>query len=314
MLTKIPGSAGGLSDAVWIDLFEPSDEERADVERATSLEVPTKEAINEIESSSRVFARADALYLSTPVIVGTNCASDVLTTLGFVLSPKRLVTVRFSRVVALDKVLTSPSGAAEPNAGDTFLKVLEAIIDQAADTLEHGSTALDQISTSAFRREGQRSASFANASKGLHDALRQLGRLNEGLSHIRDTLLGFARITAFVADSDFKRRLKDGEQRLHALRTDISSLNDYQAHLANKVQFLLDATLGFINIQQNDIVKALTIVSVVGVPPVLIAGVYGMNFKAMPELEWPLGYPFALILIVVSALAPLAWFKWRDWI
>jgi magnesium transporter len=80
------------------------------------------------------------------------------------------------------------------------------------------------------------------------------------------------------------------------------------------VQFLLDATLGFINIEQNDVVKALTVVSVVGVPPVLIAGIYGMNFKHMPELDWSFGYGYALILIVVSGLLPVAWFKWRGWI
>jgi magnesium transporter len=101
---------------------------------------------------------------------------------------------------------------------------------------------------------------------------------------------------------------------LQAIRADIASLSDYHGHLFGKIQFLLDATLGFINIQQNDIVKALTIVSVVGVPPVLIAGIYGMNFKYMPELGWAFGYPFALLLILVSALAPLAWFKWRGWI
>jgi magnesium transporter len=101
--------------------------------------------------------------------------------------------------------------------------------------------------------------------------------------------------------------------RLKAIRADIASLTDYEAHLAGKVQFLLDATLGFINIEQNEIVKTLTIASVVGIPPVLIAGIYGMNFRLMPELRWVLGYPMALALIAVSGLLPLWWFKRRGW-
>jgi magnesium transporter len=130
---------------------------------------------------------------------------------------------------------------------------------------------------------------------------------------LRDALLGVGRIAAFAHETGGSVGLAFPPPRLNAIRVDIGSLNDYQAHLASKVQFLLDAMLGFISIQQNDIVKTLTIVSVVGVPPVLIAGIYGMNFRFMPELAWPLGYPFALGLIVVSGLLPVVWFKWRGW-
>jgi magnesium transporter len=150
-------------------------------------------------------------------------------------------------------------------------------------------------------------------SEELRAALRKLGRMSDGISHLRDTLLGIGRIGAFVHETAQETELPGLLGRLDAIRGDIGSLNDYQAHLSSKIQFLLDATLGFISIQQNDIVKALTIVSVVGVPPVLIAGIYGMNFQRMPEITWPFGYPFALALIVASGLLPLGWFKWRGW-
>ena len=101
--------------------------------------------------------------------------------------------------------------------------------------------------------------------------------------------------------------------RLETLRQDVASLNDYDAHLLNKVQLLLDATLGLINIDQNNIIKVLTIVSVVGVPPTLVASMYGMNFEHMPELHWAWGYPYGLALIALSAILPLLWFKWRGW-
>ena len=101
--------------------------------------------------------------------------------------------------------------------------------------------------------------------------------------------------------------------RLDTLRHDLASLNDYESHLLNKVQLLMDATLGLINVEQNDIIKVLTVVSVVGVPPTLVASMYGMNFKYMPELDWSWGYPYGLALIAISAIAPLLWFKWRGW-
>jgi magnesium transporter len=324
MLTKHPSSAATVADAVWIDLLEPTDEERAQVEQATKLRLPSRDSIHEIEHSSRAFVEGRALYLSTPVLAGTDCLNDELTTVGFVLSPEQLVTVRFARVAAFDRTAgerregdqAGSTGRADPERGpsEAFLGILEVVVDLAADTLEHANAELERISASAFENDRPRAHKPAHAGRALHDALRKLGRMAGGISRIRDTLLGMGRIATFVLEADEEHRPAAAVPRLEAIRADIISLNDYQHHLSGKVQFLLDATLGFINIQQNDIVKALTIVSVVGVPPVVIAGIYGMNFRTMPELTWPFGYPYALALIVVSALLPIAWFKWRDWL
>ena len=329
MLAQYPSSAPTLADAIWIDLLEPTDEERVQVERATQLRLPTRESIHEIESSSRAFSEGGALYLSTPVLEGTDCLHDGLATVGFVLTPERLVTLRFARVAAFDRTAreTSPGetaarhktpvsdrSRAAAGSSDAFLRVLEAVVDNAADALEHGSAELERISNAAFHNDHPRRHKPAHASHALHAVLRKLGRMANGLSRIRETLLGMGRITTFVLDAGDEQRPAAAAPRLEAIRADITSLNDHELHLSGKVQFLLDATLGFINIQQNDIVKTLTIVSVVGVPPVVIAGIYGMNFKAMPELSWALGYPFALALIVVSACLPIIWFKWRGWL
>ena len=102
--------------------------------------------------------------------------------------------------------------------------------------------------------------------------------------------------------------------RLLTVRQDVASLSDYDAQLTNKVQFLLDATLGFINIEQNNGIKILTVVSVVGIPPTLIASMYGMNFKNMPELQWEYGYLYGIVMIVLSGVIPLLWFRKRGWI
>jgi magnesium transporter len=314
MLTRIPGGdATTLTAAVWIDLLDPTAEEKAAVEVATGVKLPSRADLEEIESSSRVYVDEGALYLSTPILTGSDCMVASATTLGIVLTPDRLVTQRFAPSPGFDALTKNAAPGKPSNASDAFLRVIEMIVDYTADALEHASAELEGISRSAFRMERPSRIKHHQTSRDLQTGLRKLGQMSDGISHLRDTLLGLGRIAAFVQESGRDWQLNDAPARLGTIRGDITSLNDYQAHLSGKVQFLLDATLGFISIQQNDIVKTLTVVSVVGVPPVLIAGIYGMNFKFMPELSWPLGYPYALALIVVSALVPLGWLKWRGW-
>jgi len=314
MLTSIPATATSLSDAAWIDLLEPTEEERQRVEQATGLRLPTREDIEEIESSSRVYTEGPVAYLSTPVLENTDCVNGRLTSVGFVLAPTRLVTLRFGAVAAFNTLTTHYGGATAtpPVARDVLLKAFEEIVEGTADALEHASAELERISHDAFHRDGRRRYKLAQASEALRATLRKLGRMGDGISHVRDSLLGLGRIATF-AHENVRDRSPAELTRSQAIRADILSLNDYQAHLSGKVQFLLDATLGFISIEQNDVVKTLTVVSVVGVPPVLIAGIYGMNFHHMPELDWSFGYPLSIGLMLASALVPLAWFKWRGW-
>jgi len=322
MLAQIPDGGTAPADAVWIDLLNPTPSEKAAVEAALGMSLPTREDIEEIESSSRVYLEDGAFHLSTHILTGSNCVKDEPTSIGFILTPRQLVTQRFMPARGFDALAKSYARAPQPSAADAFLRVLEMIIDETADALEHASAELEALSHVAFESERPSRVRHRDMSRDLRATLRKLGRMSDGISHLRDTLLGIGRIAAFVHENKLKASEDarggaappaDAPARLGAIRGDITSLNDYQAHLASKVQFLLDATLGFISIQQNDIVKTLTVVSVVGVPPVLIAGIYGMNFRVMPELTWHLGYPFALALIVVSALVPLAWLKWRGW-
>ncbi|HWP05972.1 MAG TPA: CorA family divalent cation transporter [Polyangiaceae bacterium] len=312
MLARAPSAAPTLSEAVWIDLLSPSDTERAEVESATNLSLPAKEDIEEIETSSRVYVENGALYLSTPLLTGADCMKHGAASLGCVLTPKRLVTLHFVKLDSVEELGQTFDKHKDTNAGDVFLRLLEIIVDHTADALERAGAELEAISHAAFRAETPHRR-HARLSAELRASIRRLGRISDGVSHLRDSLLGVGRIATFAHETGREIGLALAPARLGAVRGDIVSLNDYQAHLASKVQFLLDAMLGFISIQQNDIVKTLTVVSVVGVPPVLIAGIYGMNFRYMPELAWPLGYPFALALIVVSGLVPLGLMKWRGW-
>jgi magnesium transporter len=300
---------GDLAGAIWVDLLAPTAEEVEKVRKATGLRVPTEAEISEIESSSRLAFQGDAYYLSAPLVASDPQGNQFLMPVGFVYSSRVLVTVRFGSHHALEAAREEAGPRPPKTAEEAVLHIFELIIDRAADNLERASAECDDLSRAAFRTDPER----AKLSAKLASALRRIGRAADAISRLRDELLGLGRIAAFIEESKIEHAPPLDPGRVKALRADVASLTDYESHLSNKVQFLLDATLGFINIEQNQIVKTLTIASVVGIPPVLIAGIYGMNFRVMPELTWKLGYPMALVAIVLSGLAPLWWFKRRGW-
>ena len=297
---------------VWLDLVQPSPQEVAFVERATKLRLPTLEELSEIESSSRLRAEDGVLYLSAPLVHRAIANQPETTPVGFVLTPEMLITVRFEQLMAFDNFAKTTCGS----AAETFVGLLEAIVDRTADVLEHIAAELDTLSHRLFRSgsiDAARRRRPAHEARDLRAILRRVGAGGDLVSKIRDSLLGLGRIVPYVASLAAAWLPEPVKPRLETLRHDIGSLSDYDTHLVNKVQLLLDATLGLINVEQNDIIKVLTIVSVVGVPPTLVASMYGMNFQYMPELHWSWGYPYGLLLILISAVAPLLWFRWRGW-
>lgn len=298
-----------IATAVWIDLVDPTPEEVERVRAATGLRVPTQGEVSEIESTSRLAFEKGAFYLSAAVPASSEDANHDLTSAGFVLSSRVLVTVRFAPLVAFETAHAHCASQQAHTAEEAFLELFELIVDRSADELERAGADCDELSRRAFRAAG-RTRAVGNA---LSVTLRRLGKLANHASHIRESLLGLGRIAGYVAKNGIADAPTVNETRLEAIRADIASLTDYETHLSGEIQFLLDATLGFINIEQNEIVKTLTIASVVGIPPVLVAGIYGMNFRYMPELGWKLGYPLAVALIVVSAVVPLLWFRRRGW-
>jgi magnesium transporter len=147
----------------------------------------------------------------------------------------------------------------------------------------------------------------------MREALENVGELADRLAKARDVLLGVGRVASFAGDVGSEWITPASKKRLEAVSKDVASLGDYETRLSDKIQLLLDAVLGFINIQQNELFKILTIVSVVGVPPTILVGIWGMNFKHMPELDWTFGYPLAWLAIIASGVLPLIWFKRRGW-
>jgi magnesium transporter len=299
---------------IWIDLLNPTDSEKQLVAERADVRVPSTEALSEIESSSRLVVDRGVIYLSTPVVAQADTADASLSPVGFILTKNVLVTVRFADLKAFAAVvdLTTRDQTVNSSAA-VFTALLEAIVDRGADVLERLAADLDRTSRAIFRGDPAKRQHTVRSNAALRRILFVVGSTGDRLALARDVLLGISRIAPFVLSNRQDWIIPEFEARLGAVVKDVASLNDYEGHLSNKVQFLLDAVLGFISIEQNDLFKVLTIVSVVGIPPTIVAGIFGMNFKFMPELNWAWGYPFGLALIALSALVPLIWFKWRRW-
>ena len=310
----------GLDDAVWLDLLKPNAAERAAAEAATRMEVPATADLAEIESSSRLSTENGVLYLSTPMTYRGLDGMSLSAPLGFVLSREHLMTVRFADLPVFDQFAdrfnreSGRDAAKAPCSVSAFVGLLEAIVDRLADVLEHVGADLDILSRRVFRPDRRGKQNAARMDLHLRAILRAVGTAGERLSNIRDSLLGVNRIVLYANEVAAGWIPKDLRPRFKTLRQDIASLSDYDGQLTNKVQFLLDATLGFINIEQSNGIKVLTVVSVVGVPPTLMASIYGMNFKHMPELDWSYGYVYGLCVIVLSGVIPLLWFRRQGWI
>jgi magnesium transporter len=307
------------ADALWIDLTMPSAAEIAAIERAFAIEIPTREEMHEIEASSRLYTDHGALFMTTPVL--HRAATDVPESgaATFVLLPDRLITVRFIDplpfAVFSRRAERDPAIAATPQM--ILLGILEGIADRLADVLEVAAADMERVSRDVFRTPARqpgkrRSAETRHSGADLQNVLFRVARCGDIGTKARDSLLGLSRLTLFLSAQAELR--KDTKLRLKTLTRDIASITDHANFLGGKVNFLLDATLGLINIEQNAIIKIFTVAAVAFLPPTLIASIYGMNFQFMPELEWEFGYPFAIALMVLSAVLPFWYFRRRGWL
>jgi magnesium transporter len=300
---------------VWVDLCHPTDADIGQACTVYGLDIPPRAQLEEIEFSSRLQYEDGVFTISVPVTPpNKDGGEDVTTPLGFVLTKDMLVTIRFAQLHTFDAI-TARVQRRPRSPPDIFMVILEALVDYNADRLEELRAEALKISRRIFykeMRDWQRNK-VAQVNRMLRDTLVEIGDMSERLSHIRDTLLVLQRAAPFVAEHGDGWLEDVVKARLKIAGADIQSLTEYGVHLTDKLQFLLDADLGFIATEQNDLFKVLTIASVVGIPPVLIAGIYGMNFHIMPELNWTWGYAYGLALIVISGLVPLLWFKWRGW-
>ncbi|HXR63680.1 MAG TPA: CorA family divalent cation transporter [Rudaea sp.] len=309
MLTSYPKSSAehDASAATWLDLVDPTDQEQRQAAALLGTQLPTRRQVADIALSSRVRASEEILRINIPGFVRADGGQGVLTPLGVLLTPKLLVTLRYAESIAFERLATGvAANAAGESSIETFVGLFESVAETAADRMQVLSGELSQLSRDVFSdRPGH--------SQMLRGVLFQVGRIQRQLSQIRTAQLGVQRGLAHLCDGAPKWIERAHIARLQVVLTDLHAMSEFDQQMDDKVQFLLDATLGFINNDQNDLIKVLTIASVVTIPPMILAGIWGMNFKSIPEYNWANGYGFAWAMIVLSMLLPLAWFKWKKW-
>lgn len=302
-----------LKANAWFDLIEPTQEEDNRIEAVCGISIPTRDEMAEIEISSRLYQEDGAVFMTALVLANVDHGNFTLEPVSFILTGSNLVTVRYHVPKAFElftsRALREASGCGT-NAS-ALVMLLEAVVDRAADVLERTAREIDGLSARIF---GLRDAEKAKGPV-FESVLVELGKMGDLTSALRDSLISLDRVSSYLALSlpryDKDKALKE---RLKTLNRDIRSISDHTGFLSQKVTFLLDATLGLINIEQNNIIKIFSIAAVVLLPPTLVASAYGMNFTHMPELEWVLGYPMAIGLMVVSALIPFLYFKRKGWL
>ncbi|SFP34904.1 magnesium transporter CorA family protein [Tranquillimonas alkanivorans] len=296
-----------LETAVWIDLLHPTPDEDRTVEDATGAQIPTREEMVEIEPSSRLYSDEGVSVMTAPVMVRSTGDYPQMTEVSFVLTRRQLITVRYDEPVSFENfanaVMQAPRICTGP--GTVFVSLLDAIVDRIADTLEAADRELDALGRDTFTGERQ--------SGELHKRMQRLGRAGEVVSKARMSLVGLSRVVAHARGLDALRR-HDTSDNLRLVQRDVETLIEHAASLAGKSTFLLDALLGMISIEQNAIIKTFSVVAVLFLPPTLIASIYGMNFAFMPELDWRIGYPLALLAMIGSMGGTYAFFKRKGWI
>jgi len=192
-----------------------------------------------------------------------------------------------------------------------MVELLDAIIDRVADILERLAAEVDKVSTRVFERNAARD----DPNQRYQAILRNIGRKGDLLSKSRESLVSLNRLVLFFTnEAEAVGLAKDQRVHLKSVARDISSLTDHASFLANKITFLLDATLGMVSLEQNNVIKLFSVMAVTLMPPTLIASIYGMNFEHMPELKWVYGYPLALIAMIIAAIGPYFFFKWKRWL
>jgi magnesium transporter len=299
--------------AVWFDLVTPTIAEDKLLERTLGIAVPTREEMQEIEVSSRLYIENGARYMTATLMCQSDTATPKTTAVTFILSGRKLVTVRYDEPKPFSLISGKLARTCAPTvSGETIMMdLLDAVIDRAADILERAGADIDRVSHDIFEPEGRR----ANRSMTYQYIFKMIGRKGDLTSKVRESLVSIGRLLLFLAnEADGMKWPKDMRAQLKSMQRDVQSLSDHVSYLGNKVTFLLDAMIGVMSVEQNNIIKIFSVAAVVLMPPTLVASIYGMNFKHMPELDWQFGYPLAIVLMIIAAILPYWFFKWKRWL
>ena len=297
---------------LWADLFEPSQDEEKAVEALLTVDVPTRDEMKEIETSNRLYEENGAVYMTATV--GSKLDSDrpESSAITFILANGRLITNRYVDPTPVRRFMqyVERSPAACTSNATLLAGLLEGFVERIADLLERVQGELDAVSLTIFPRAGGKSPSSGD----LHAMIQKIGANGDLVSKARESLVSFQRLLMYVQQSTNVTLSQDQRGRFKSTLRDVQSLSDHATFLGSKIQFLLDAVLGLINLEQNNIIKIFSVAAVMFLPPTLVASIYGMNFVHMPELDKPWGYPVALALMALSAFIPYVYFRRKGWL
>jgi magnesium transporter len=295
------------AEPVWVDLTDPTDDERLWVKTIYGVTLPGEDEVKDIEASARYYeAENGDLHLRTDFLLEEDDGPSRVVTVAFILARKMLFSVHTDDlpVFRLVRMRARSRPGSIGDYMDVLLDLYATDAEYSADALEGIYLSLEEVSFRVLQKH------FTDDDAAA--ALNSIAREEDLNGRIRRNMMDTRRAVSFL----MRGRLLNADQFEEArqILRDIESLDGHTSFLFDKINFLMDATVGFININQNKIIKIFSVASVALLPPTLIASVYGMNFKAMPELDWAWGYPYALLLMAASVAAPFLYFKRKGWL
>lgn len=308
-----PPSLAPNDGILWIDLLEATPEEERLVESQLGIAVPTREEMREIESSNRFYEEDGAIYLTSTIVIKLDTDQPQNSQVTFILKNGRLITNRYSDPLPFRRFINHCERHGPGNSGVAILAgLVEFVINRIADVIERVSATLDGISSEVFA--GRDALGRRQARRDFQKVLERVGQSGELIAKARESLVSLGRLLAFVQQSGAIALTNDARARLRTLSRDVMAMGDYATFLGNNVSFVLDASLGMINIDQNNILKIFSVMTVLLLPPSVISSIYGMNFHHIPFADEPLGFSVAIALMVLSSLGPYLLFKRRGWL
>lgn len=299
-------------DVVWIDLIHPTSAEDSFVEGLLGIQVPTRDDLKDIEPSSRLYIEKDAVFMTASLVWRADGADPQITDVAFILSANRLITVRYATPKSFELFIAALGRAGNDPLKDgvsALGRLLETIADRTAEILENAVAHVDRLSTDIFRDRGKR-----RPPQFLEGKLAEIAEIHRLLGKVRDSLGSLSRLLTFLLNVPRIQKQESDSNLCRTVAHDVQTLSEHASFIAGNIAFLLDASLGLINVEQNAIIKIFSIASVVFLPPTLVASIYGMNFHLMPELDWHFGYPMAILAMIFSAVIPFYVFRWKGWL